>query len=107
MWPIVFMISTGLAAAGFVVVAVLWLKKLRETLATALGETANQHIKSTQRLGEAITRLQRHQQTQDERLQILAEANLRLRQELNEMAGRLELMSESEPDTRPPSRMVH
>jgi len=105
-WAIAFIISTGLAAAGFVVVAVLWLKKLRETLGLALGETAGHQVRSAQRLSETIATLQRQQHLSDQRLQTLTEANIRMRQELNELAGKVEL-TEREQISNLPSRMIH
>ncbi|HAX92058.1 MAG TPA: hypothetical protein DCY07_07625 [Rhodospirillaceae bacterium] len=106
LWGLVFVISTGLAAMGFVVVAVLWLKKLRETLATTLGETAGQQIRTAQRLGDSLSHLQRQQQNQEQRLQDLMELNDRMRREINVLTSRLELTSgDLRPD--PPSRMVH
>ena len=106
-WAIAFIASTALAAIGFVVVAVLWLKKLRDTLSLALGETAGQQIRSSQRISETISALQRRQQLSEQRLQTLTEANIRMRQELNELAGKVELTDRDQPTSTLPSRMIH
>jgi len=90
-WVItVFTAATGLSATGFVVIAILWLKRLRETVSTALTEAANQQVRTSQRLGEAIAQLQKQQQHNEQQLQTLAQAGLRLRQELVNMSTRLE-----------------
>lgn len=106
LWAIAFIASTGIAAAGFVVVAVLWLKRLRETLASALGETASQQIRTAQRLSEALASLQRQQNLSQQRLQTLTEANIRMRQELNDLAGKVE-MTDRDQQITPPSRLIH
>jgi len=105
-WAIAFIASTGLAAAGFVVVAVMWLKKLRETLALTLGETAGQQIRTAQRLSETIATLQRQQTLYQQRLQTLTDANIHMRQELNDLAGKVE-MTERDQSPTLPSRMIH
>jgi len=105
-WAIAFIASTGLAAAGFVVVAVLWLKKLREALAITLGETAGQQVRTAQRLSETMAAMQRRQHLSEQRLQTLTEANIHMRHELNELAGKVE-MTEREHDSNLPSRLIH
>ena len=105
-WAIAFIASTAFAAVGFVVVAIMWLKKLRETLSLALGETAGQQLRSSQRIGETIAQLQRQQQLTDQRLQTLAETSLRLRQELDQLAGKVE-MTERDCVPHAPTRLLH
>ncbi|MFA6280199.1 MAG: hypothetical protein WC612_05360 [Bdellovibrionales bacterium] len=106
LWGLVFVISTGAAACAFVVVAVLWLKKLRETLAVTLGETASQQIKTAQRLSDTLASLERQQQRYEQRLETLTEASLRMRQDINHLDGRLEM---TERDLNPSStpRLLH
>jgi predicted nucleic acid-binding protein len=108
-WPLVFIISTLAAAAGFVVVAIFWLKRLRHTIAIALGESANQQIRSTQRMGEALAQLQRKQQFYEQRLQTLTEANIHMRQELNLLAGKVEIMGDEDRCTShtTSTRIIH
>ena len=105
-WSIAFIVSTALAATGFVYVAVLWLKKLRETLVIALGETAAQQIRSAQRLSETIAKLQRQQHQYEQKIQVLTEASLRVRHDLDDLSGKIE-MTERDTLPNPTSRMIH
>lgn len=105
-WAILFIASTVLAALGFVAVAVLWLKKLREALSIALGETAHQQVRTAQRFGETLAEMQRHQRLYEQRLQTLTEANIHMRQELNALAGKIELSERSQDEFRG-SRLIH
>ncbi len=89
-WIVVFTAVTALSATGFVVVAVLWLRKLRETVATSLAEAANQQVRTAQRLSDALSQVQKQQYNYDQQLQNLAQAGLRLRQELVNVNTRLE-----------------
>lgn len=73
---------TGISAAGFVVVAVMWLGKLRETVSAALTESANQQIRTTHHLSEAIAEVQKHQRTYEQQLSHLSQVNAQLRQNL-------------------------
>lgn len=89
-WAIAFIASTALAAIGFVVVAVLWLKKLRETLALALGETAGQQIRTAQRLSESLAHIQRQQSLYEQRIQSLTDAHMQLQREIGYLADKVE-----------------
>lgn len=93
-WIFVFAAAVALAATGFVAVAVLWLRKLRETVSAALTEAANQQVRTAQRLSEAVAQVQKQQRSYDQQLQNLAQANMRLRQELASVAHKLEHPSE-------------
>ncbi len=106
-WVIAFVASTALAAAGFVVVAVLWLKKLRDALAGALGDASAQQLRTSQRFGETIAQMQRKQQLYEQRLTTLTEANIRMRQELNLIAGKIEVAEHAEKSPASSSRMLH
>ncbi len=90
-WIVVFAAITAVSATGFVVVAVLWLRKLRETVSTALAEAANQQVRTAQRLSDALAQVQKQQHNYDQQLQNLAQAGLRLRQELVNVNARLEV----------------
>lgn len=81
---------TALSAIGFMAVAVLWLRRMRGTVSTALSEAANQQVRTAQRLGDALAQMQKQQRTYDQQLQSLAQAGLRLRQELVNVTTRLE-----------------
>ena len=81
---------TGISAAGFVVVAVLWLRKLRETVSSALAESANQQVQTAQRFSEAISQVQKQQRNCEQQLQTLAQANAQLRQGLVNVASQLQ-----------------
>ncbi len=87
-----FSIATTLA---FVAVTVLWLRKLRETVALALTESASQQVRTAQRLGDALAQIQKQQRAYEQQLQLLAQANTQLRQGLVNVATRLE---HSNPD---------
>ncbi|MDD3030163.1 MAG: hypothetical protein PHS57_07800 [Alphaproteobacteria bacterium] len=79
----------ALSAAGFVFVAVLWLRKLRDAVSTTLSETARQQINSTQHMAEAIARLQKQQDSHNEQIRALAQAGLHLQQEISNISERL------------------
>ena len=81
---------TGLSAAGFVVVAVLWLKKLRETVSSALTESATQQVQTARRFSEAIAEVQKRQSDFEDQLQALSQANNQLRQGLVTVATQLQ-----------------
>ncbi len=85
-----FALVTAIAATGFVVVAVMWLRKLRETVSTALTEVASQQVRTAQRVGEAVAQIQKQQHSNEQQLQNLAQANMRMRQDLVNVAHKLE-----------------
>lgn len=80
-----------LCAAGFIVVAVLWLRKLRETVASALAEAARQQLRTSQRLNETVAQVQKQQRGYEQQLQILSQANAQLKQGLVTVASRLDV----------------
>ena len=89
-WIVGFTAVTALSAIGFVAVAVLWLRKLRESVASALAEAANQQVRTAQRLNDALAQVQKQQHNYEQQVQNLAQAGLRLRQELVNVATRLD-----------------
>lgn len=89
-WILIFAAITAISATGFVFVAVLWLRKLRESVSTALAEAASHQVRTAQRMSEAVAQVQKQQQGYDQQLQNLAQAGLRLRQELVNVNARLE-----------------
>ena len=103
---ITLIVSTLCAATGFVVVAILWLRKLRDALAMTLGENAGTQIRTTQRLTMTIEQLLHRQELYEKRLHTLTDANIKMRQDLNLLAERVAL-SESEQPPFPRDRVVH
>ncbi|MDR3424030.1 MAG: hypothetical protein P4M13_02985 [Alphaproteobacteria bacterium] len=89
-WILLFAGATALSAIGFVCVAVIWLRKLRETVSLALSEAAGQQIRTAQRLSESVARLQKQQDGYTRQIQALAQANMRLQQELSTVTHRLD-----------------
>ncbi len=89
-WVIGLTAVTALSATGFVVVAVLWLRKLRDSVSTALAETASQQVLTAQRLSESLAQVQKQQRNYEQQLQLLSQANTQLRQGLVNVATRLE-----------------
>ena len=89
-WLMIFAGSVALSAAGFVCVAILWLRKLRETVGIALADAAGQQIRNNQRLNEAIAQVQKQQDGYARQIQVLAQAGVRLQQELSSVATRVD-----------------
>jgi biopolymer transport protein ExbB/TolQ len=88
---VVFAGFSTLCAAGFIVVAILWLRKLRETVAAALAEAARQQLRTSQRLNDAVAQVQKQQRGYEQQLQILSQANAQLKQGLVTVASRLDV----------------
>ena len=89
-WLYLFAGATALSAAGFVCVAMIWLRKLRETVSAALSEGASQQIRTAQRLGQSIAQLQKQQDDYNRQIHTLAQAGVRLQQELSNVTNRLD-----------------
>ncbi|MGB9151515.1 MAG: hypothetical protein WCD70_00315 [Alphaproteobacteria bacterium] len=89
-WIYLFAGAIALSAAGFVFVAVIWLRKLRETVSTALTEGAGQQIRTAQRLNQSIAQLQKQQDNYTQQINVLAQAGVRLQQELSSISNRLD-----------------
>lgn len=89
-WMGLFAGAVALSAAGFVTVAVIWLRKLRETVSSALTEAAGQQIRTAQRLSEAIAQVQKQQDNYTQQIHILAQAGVRLQHELSNITHRLD-----------------
>ena len=82
--------ATALSAVGFVCVAVLWLRKLRETVSSALAEAASQQIRTAQRLNDSIAEVKKQQDSYNRQINVLAQAGMRLQQELSNVTNRLD-----------------
>ncbi len=102
-WVAILSGTVAFSAAAFMAVAVMWLRKLRSTVASALAETATHQVHSAQKLGEAVGHLQKQQRAYEQQLHNLAQASLKLRQELTNVAYRLE---HADPEQRG-DRTVH
>src|SRR5882757_1337159 len=87
---VAFAALTAVSAIAFMGVAFLWLRRMRETVSLALSEAANQQVRTAQRLSDALAQVQKQQRTYDQQLQSLAQAGLRLRQELVNVSSQLE-----------------
>ncbi len=90
-WIILFAAVSCLSATGFVLVAVLWLRRLRESVSNALTEAARQQVHTARRLNETLEQVQKQQRGYEQQLQILSQANAQLRQGLVTVANRLEV----------------
>jgi len=89
-WIVAFSGTIAISAAAFVAVAVIWLRKLRMTVLMTFAETAAHQVRTAQKLGDAVGQLQKQQRTYEQQLHNLAQANLKLRQELTSVAHQLE-----------------
>ncbi len=89
-WIYLLTATICMCAGVSVFVAVVWLRKLRETVASALSEAAGQQIKTAQRMGESIAQLQKQQDGYTHQINVLAQAGIRLQQELSSVSNRLE-----------------
>ncbi|MDD5586112.1 MAG: hypothetical protein PHY92_04030 [Alphaproteobacteria bacterium] len=105
-WIPLLAVSTTLAATGFVVVAVLWLKKLRTTVQNTMREIAGQQVCNAQRLSEAVGQLRKQQRSLEQQLQDLTQSSSRLRQDVAAIATRVEI-SEREHAIGPSDRILH
>jgi len=103
-WMYLFAGAVSLSAFGFVCVAVFWLRKLRETVSVALSEAAGQQIRTTQRLNESIAQVQKQQDGYNHQIQVLAQAGMRLQQELSNVTNRLD---SARPEVQRGSHTLH
>ncbi|NDG04749.1 MAG: hypothetical protein EB121_05295 [Alphaproteobacteria bacterium] len=79
------LISLGTAFACYV-----WFQRVKESLAKTLQHSASQQIGHMTRLVDVIQALQQQQKKQEQEIQTLAQSNLKLRQELNEVVAILQ-----------------
>ena len=105
--PLIVLASiTAVTTTLFMAVAVLWLHKLRGGVAHSLREAATQQVLTAQRLSQICEELQKRQDQQDRQIQALAQANLRLSQELAQIHNRME-NTEREVFAIPTDRVLH
>jgi len=105
-WVLFLAALTAIAATGFVLVAIMWLRKLRQTVATALSEAAHQQVRVAQRLSETVGQVQKQQRSLEQQMLGLAQTNVKLRQDITAIASRVEL-SEREQRPLPLDRTLH
>ena len=103
-WLLVPVAVTAFCATAFIVVAALWLRKLRATVSSALAEAANQQVRTAQRLSDALAQVQKQQRGYEQQLQLLSQANTQLRQGLVSVATRLE---HGQADAGPGDQIIH
>jgi predicted nucleic acid-binding Zn-ribbon protein len=70
----------------------------------ALSEAAGQQIRTTQRLNESIAQVQKQQDAYNHQIQVLAQAGMRLQQELSNVTNRLD---SARPETQRGSHTLH
>ncbi len=103
-WLFTLVAITAFSASCFMVVAVMWLRKLRDTVSSSLAEAANQQVRTAQRLNETVAQVQKQQRGYEQQLQLLSQANTQLRQGLVSMATRLE---HANPETPRGDQTIH
>lgn len=97
-----------LAAAGFVVGAMIWLRRLRQRLASAVGEALGRQIQHGQKVEEALQGLHKHHRQVEAQIQALAQAQARARADINALAQRMEQQRDAGHDSAAgASRILH
>lgn len=103
-WILGFAAITSLSAVGFVIVAIMWLWRLRESVSSALADSARQQIHTAEKLTETLEQVQKQQDEYEQQLLALAQANSQLRQGLVNVVTRLD---HSFSDASPNDRTLH
>jgi biopolymer transport protein ExbB/TolQ len=89
-WIYLFAGAAMLSLVGFLFVVVTWLCRLRDTVSAALTEAAGQQIRTAQRMNESLAQVQKQQESYNQQIHVLAQAGLRLQQELSNVTSRLD-----------------
>jgi succinyl-CoA synthetase alpha subunit len=89
-WIVACAVATAVSAAVFVTCAVLWLRKLRETVSSALTDASQHQNDTAEQLSQALALVQKQQRTYEVQLHGLAQAGVKLRQDLASVSQRLE-----------------
>jgi len=97
-------IATAVSAAGFVVIAVLWLRKLREAVGKAIGDIATRQISSSQDINETINKIHKQLGLHDQQMQTLALSHSRIKHDLGALAAQVEFDAPETEDARMPRR---
>jgi hypothetical protein len=97
----------GIAAIAFVTGAMLWLKRLRQHLGTAVGDALSRQVQHGRKVEEALDILTRNQKQMEAQVQAMAQINARLRADLTALAQRVEQreMMAEQPSTQ--NRILH
>lgn len=83
------LVSLG-TTIGVVVVAAHFVRKQRVSLVRALNQSTGQNLGTAQQLANAIETMQRQQRQHEQQLQNVAQATLRLRQDVVTLNKRME-----------------
>jgi biopolymer transport protein ExbB/TolQ len=98
------MMTLGLTL-GSVAALIVFVRRQRQALINALNTNGKHHLATAQHLAQAIESTQRQQRQYEQQLQNLAQATLRLRQEVEALNKRAE---RSADNTVPrPERVIH
>lgn len=87
---VVMLIVMFLATGGFVLGAMVWLKRLRASLASTVAEALSRQIHHGQKVEEALALLQKNQRQMEGHVQTLAQAEARSRSDIALLRERLE-----------------
>lgn len=97
------MLSAALTAAftalGIVIMLVRQVRVLKRSLVTALNETAEHQIRTTQKLADAITTLQKQQKLYEQQLLAIAQAGQKLREDITIVARHIDRSRGDEAET--------
>jgi hypothetical protein len=103
-----FWIVLAFGAAIFVGGALLWLRRLRQSLATAVADALTRQVNHGAKVEEALLALQRNQKQQESHLQALAAAQQRSRGDISVLSQRLDQQKEMLGDGNiPRDRVIH
>lgn len=91
---------------GAVGVLVVYLYRLRQSLVRALSQRDGEQLQMTKQLATAIETSQRQQRQYEQQLQNIAQATLRLRQDVQLLSKRSERAS-AETTVATPERVLH
>lgn len=96
--------AVALSTAVFVCFAVLWLLSMRRTVAAALSEASRQQNYSMEHMSDSIAQLQKQQEHYTHQLGVLAQAGLKLQQELSTVS---ELLTHARAEHGRGSQTLH
>lgn len=107
-FPTVIMLGIMFVAAlAFVLGAMLWLKRLRASLAGVVSEALSRQIQHGQKVEEALCVMQQKQKKIEEQLHVLAQAQSRARADINALAHRFEQREITAEAQNPQGRVLH
>ncbi len=102
---IAILITLG-STLGAVGVLVVYLRRQRRAMIQALSERDREQLQMTKQLATAIETTQRQQRQYEQQLQNIAQATLRLRQDVQLLSKRAE-RSGTETTVKAPERVLH